>query len=136
MQRFVELLVCRAAGGVYIPCMADPVTLPLKVLGIESSCDETAASVLVLGEQGPEVLSDVILGQADQHALFGGVVPEIAARAHAETLDHVIAAAMREAGAEFADPTQSPPQPVPASSAGLWSGWSRPRPSRWRTISR
>jgi N6-L-threonylcarbamoyladenine synthase len=96
-QRFVELLVCRAARGVYIPSMA----APLKLLGIESSCDETAASVLVLGEQGSEVLSDVILGQADAHKLFGGVVPEIAARAHAETLDHVIAAAMREAGASF-----------------------------------
>ena len=68
---------------------------PLTVLGIETSCDETAAAVLRLDEGGPHVLSDIVLGQAAQHAPYKGVVPEIAARAHVEGLDATIAAAMR-----------------------------------------
>jgi len=77
---------------------------PLTVLGIETSCDETAAAVLRLDENGPpRVLSDIILGQAAQHAPYKGVVPEIAARAHVEGLDGVVAAAMRDAGVSFAD---------------------------------
>jgi N6-L-threonylcarbamoyladenine synthase len=76
---------------------------PLTVLGIETSCDETAAAVLRLDENGPHVLSDVVLGQAVHHAPYKGVVPEIAARAHVEGLDGVIAAAMGDAGLGFAD---------------------------------
>ncbi len=76
---------------------------PLTILGIETSCDETAAAVLRLDDAGPAVLSDVVLGQAIHHAPYKGVVPEIAARAHVEGLDGVIAAAMRDAGLEFAD---------------------------------
>jgi N6-L-threonylcarbamoyladenine synthase len=76
---------------------------PLTVLGIESSCDETAAAVLRLDESGPVVLSDIVLGQASQHAPYKGVVPEIAARAHVEGLDGVIAAAMADAKLDFAD---------------------------------
>lgn len=75
----------------------------ITILGIESSCDETAAAVLRLDENGPRVLADIVLGQAAQHAPYKGVVPEIAARAHVEGLDGVIAAAMREAGLRFAD---------------------------------
>ncbi len=76
---------------------------PLTVLGIETSCDETAAAVLRLDENGPRVLSDVVLGQAVHHAPYKGVVPEIAARAHVEGLDGVIAAAMRDAGLGYSD---------------------------------
>jgi N6-L-threonylcarbamoyladenine synthase len=77
---------------------------PLTVLGIETSCDETAAAVLRLDEQGrPHVISDVVLGQAAQHAPYKGVVPEIAARAHVEGLDGTIAAAMRGAKLSFAE---------------------------------
>jgi len=76
---------------------------PLTILGIETSCDETAAAVLRLDDAGPAVLSDVVLGQAIHHAPYKGVVPEIAARAHVEGLDGVIAAAMRDAGLGFAD---------------------------------
>ncbi|MGE0742187.1 MAG: tRNA (adenosine(37)-N6)-threonylcarbamoyltransferase complex transferase subunit TsaD [Hyphomonadaceae bacterium] len=76
---------------------------PLTILGIETSCDETAAAVLRLDEAGPRVLSDIVLGQASQHAPYKGVVPEIAARAHVEGLDGTIAAAMRDAGLAFAD---------------------------------
>ena len=60
------------------------------VLGIETSCDETAAAVLRDGvsENGPgEILSNIVLSQLEDHAPFGGVVPEIAARAHLEALD-------------------------------------------------
>ena len=76
---------------------------PLTVLGIETSCDETAAAVLRLEESGPKVLSDIVLGQAARHAPYRGVVPEIAARAHVEGLDGTIAAAMRDAGLGFAE---------------------------------
>ena len=60
--------------------MSDPVT----ILGIESSCDDTAAAVLRAGGE-PALLSSVVSSQTDLHAAFGGVVPEIAARAHALT---------------------------------------------------
>jgi len=70
------------------------------VLGIESSCDETAAAI-VRGEAAAgrgEILSDVVFDQMDLHAAYGGVVPEIAARAHAEKLDIAVAQALDEAG--------------------------------------
>jgi N6-L-threonylcarbamoyladenine synthase len=71
----------------------------LTVLGIETSCDETAAAVVRRGKDGRGViLSDIVLSQVEDHAAFGGVVPEIAARAHVEAIDSVIRAAMREAG--------------------------------------
>jgi N6-L-threonylcarbamoyladenine synthase len=72
------------------------------VLGIETSCDETAAAVVERRPDGSgRILSDVILSQVSDHAAFGGVVPEIAARAHVEALDGVVAAAMREAEVGF-----------------------------------
>jgi N6-L-threonylcarbamoyladenine synthase len=72
------------------------------VLGIETSCDETAAAVVASGSDGPgRILSNVILSQAADHAAFGGVVPEIAARAHVEALDGVVRAALDEAGVDF-----------------------------------
>jgi N6-L-threonylcarbamoyladenine synthase len=70
----------------------------LTVLGIETSCDETAAAVVRRGKDGRGIiLSDIVLSQIEDHAVFGGVVPEIAARAHVEALDGVVRAAMREA---------------------------------------
>ena len=68
---------------------------PMKVLGIETSCDETAAAVVADGHQ---VLSSVVSSQVDLHAAFGGVVPELASRAHVELLTPVIAEALVEAG--------------------------------------
>ena len=60
----------------------------LTVLGLESSCDETAAAVVRHAPgRPPEILSSIVAGQTELHAAFGGVVPEIAARAHAEKLD-------------------------------------------------
>jgi N6-L-threonylcarbamoyladenine synthase len=67
----------------------------LRVLGIETSCDETAAAV-VMG--GRHVLSSVVSSQVDLHARFGGVVPEVASRAHVELLTPVVAEALLEAG--------------------------------------
>jgi len=77
---------------------------PLTVLGIETSCDETAASVVRGTPPGPgEILSNVVLDQASAHRPYGGVVPEIAARAHVEVLDGVIAQALDEAHLALAD---------------------------------
>ena len=70
------------------------------VLGIETSCDETAAAV-VTGERN--MLANLVLSQCADHAPYGGVVPEIAARSHVEHLDGLIARAMDEAGVDFAD---------------------------------
>jgi N6-L-threonylcarbamoyladenine synthase len=66
-----------------------------SILGIETSCDETAASVVVDGET---ILSSVVSSQVDLHARFGGVVPEIASRAHTELITPVVAQALVEAG--------------------------------------
>jgi N6-L-threonylcarbamoyladenine synthase len=90
-------------GGEALRLCPVDMTKPLTVLGVETSCDETAAAVVRLEASGPRVLSDVVLGQVAQHAPYKGVVPEIAARAHVEGLDGTIAAAMRDAGQGFAD---------------------------------
>ena len=75
----------------------------MLVLGIETTCDETAAAVVRRHENGcGEILSNVILSQSAEHAAYGGVVPEIAARAHVEVLDLIIAKAMVEARTSFA----------------------------------
>jgi len=70
----------------------------IRVLGIETSCDETAASVVELRDGKPGILSSIVLSQVAEHAAFGGVVPEIAARAHVEALDGVVEAALADAG--------------------------------------
>lgn len=75
---------------------------PLTILGIESSCDDTGAALVRQGPDGAQVLSNVVAGQTDLHAAFGGVVPEIAARAHAEKLDLVVEEALAQAGLTLA----------------------------------
>lgn len=76
----------------------------LTVLGIETSCDETAAAVVRGIPPGPgEILSNVVLSQIEAHGPFGGVVPEIAARAHVERLDALITRALKEAGVSLHD---------------------------------
>ena len=74
--------------------------LSMIVLGIETSCDETAAAVV---DADRRILSNIVLSQLEAHAPYGGVVPEIAARAHVEAVDDVVAQAMYEAGAKFTD---------------------------------
>ncbi len=74
-------------------------THTLTFLGLESSCDDTAAAVVRHTVGGSaEILSSVVVGQTELHAAFGGIVPEIAARAHAEKLDHAAEAALLQAG--------------------------------------
>jgi N6-L-threonylcarbamoyladenine synthase len=70
----------------------------LTLLGLETSCDETAAAVVRLVGGRAEVLSSVVLSQVDEHAAFGGVVPEIAARSHVEAIAPVTRQALAEAG--------------------------------------
>src|SRR3954447_23076944 len=71
----------------------------MLVLGIETTCDETAAAVVERGADGRgRILSNVVLSQIDEHAAFGGVVPEIAARAHVEAIDAIVVEAMQQAG--------------------------------------
>ena len=69
------------------------------ILGIESSCDETAASLITENEQGiPIVLSNIISSQVDVHKEFGGVVPELAARSHMEKIDWIVLKAINKSG--------------------------------------
>ncbi len=79
-----------------------PVSGPFlaPVLGIESSCDETAAAVL---DADGRILAEAVLGQEREHAPFGGVVPEIAARAHLAHLPDLVRRVMAQAGLGFAE---------------------------------
>ncbi|MDD3019433.1 MAG: tRNA (adenosine(37)-N6)-threonylcarbamoyltransferase complex transferase subunit TsaD [Alphaproteobacteria bacterium] len=70
----------------------------MNILGIETSCDETGVAVVT---DTREVLSHLVLSQIDTHQIFGGVVPEIAARAHLDHLDHLIGEAMNRSGLDF-----------------------------------
>ena len=77
-------------------------TEDIYILGIESSCDETAAAVV---KNGREVLSNVISSQIDLHTLYGGVVPEIASRKHIEKINQVVQQALKEAQMTWDDIT-------------------------------
>ena len=72
----------------------------VRILALETSCDETAAAVI---EDGRKILSNVVFSQIDLHELYGGVVPEIASRAHMEACDRVVDQALREAGTALAE---------------------------------
>mgnify|MGYP003343503643 CR=1 FL=1 len=74
----------------------------MRVLGIESSCDETSASV-VEGDGASATLRSLAILSQDVHAIFGGVVPEIASRAHLTAIGPVVAHALREAQLELSD---------------------------------
>jgi N6-L-threonylcarbamoyladenine synthase len=75
----------------------------MLVLGIETTCDETAAAVVERQSDGSgRILSNVVRSQTDEHARFGGVVPEIAARAHVDLLDGIVDRAMKDAGVSYA----------------------------------
>jgi N6-L-threonylcarbamoyladenine synthase len=71
-----------------------------RILGIETSCDETAVAVV---DDGRSIRSSVVASQADLHARYGGVVPEVASRAHVELIDAVLAEALVEAGADLSE---------------------------------
>ena len=72
----------------------------MLVLGIETACDDTSVAIV---ENGQEILSNIIWTQKDVHARFGGVVPELAARRHAEIISQVTQEALDKAGITFAD---------------------------------
>ena len=72
----------------------------MRILGIESSCDETAAAVV---EDGKRLLSNVINSQIDIHAEYGGVIPEIAARSHLEVINPVINKVLADANCTWDD---------------------------------
>lgn len=94
----------------------------LTVLGLESSCDDTAAAVVRHGENGAEVLSSVVHGQTELHSAFGGVVPEIAARAHAEKLDTCVVQALADAGLGLSDMDAVAVTAGPGLIGGVMSG--------------
>lgn len=78
-------------------------TQTVTVLGIESSCDETAAAIVRLEGGRTEIISEIVHSQIDEHTPYGGVVPEIAARAHAEIADETVAEVLLESGISLAD---------------------------------
>ncbi len=73
------------------------------VLGMESSCDETSAAIVRMEEGRREILSNIVASQIEIHRLYGGVVPEIASRAHIEAVSGITAQALREAGVALSD---------------------------------
>ncbi len=100
----------------------DPTSRDLIFLGIESSCDDTGAAVLRGHPGAARVLSSVVAGQADLHAPFGGVVPEIAARAHAEKLDTCVAQALAQSGLSLSDMDAIAVTAGPGLIGGVLSG--------------
>lgn len=76
----------------------------MRVLGLETTCDETGAAIVSLMADGRgEIVANEVLSQIAEHAAYGGVVPEIAARAHVEVIDRLVGRAMDKAGLSFAD---------------------------------
>ena len=71
------------------------------ILGIETSCDETAASIIQQEKKGVRILSNVVSSQTDVHKKFGGVVPELAARSHLEKIDLIVKKAIKDSGVEL-----------------------------------
>ncbi len=101
------------------PALADSLT----ILGIESSCDDTAAAIVRQVEGArPEIMSSQVFGQTDLHAAFGGVVPEIAARAHAEKLDFMVEAALKEADLNLSNVDAIAVTAGPGLIGGVMSG--------------
>src|SRR5271157_3980964 len=80
--------------------MTEKMPMEIRILGIESSCDETAAAVVV---DGRKILSSVVASQVDIHRKYGGVVPELASREHLRAIVPVVRAALGQAGVTLAD---------------------------------
>ena len=92
-------------------------------LGLESSCDETAAAIVAVGSgETARIISSVIYDQSDLHQSFGGVVPEIAARAHAERMDICVVEALRKASLDLCDVTGIGVTAGPGLIGGVLSG--------------
>jgi len=98
-------------------------TRTLTILGLESSCDDTAAAVVrQVGDELPEVLSSIVFGQNELHSAYGGVVPEIAARAHAEKLDICVREALDKSGMSLSDLDAVAVTAGPGLIGGVMSG--------------
>lgn len=97
-------------------------TKTVTILGIESSCDDTGAAVVRLSADDGTVLSNHVVGQNDLHADFGGVVPEIAARAHAERVDISVETALAQAGMKLSDMDAIAVTAGPGLIGGVLSG--------------
>lgn len=99
----------------------------LTILGLESSCDDTAAAIVRVGAgestgESAEILAQTVHGQAQLHAAFGGVVPEIAARAHAEKLDTCVIEVLRQSGLALRDMDAIAVTAGPGLIGGVMSG--------------
>lgn len=100
-----------------------PMVQTLTILGLESSCDDTAAAVVRQTDGEPaQVLSSVVHGQTELHSAYGGVVPEIAARAHAEKLDICVRQALDQAGLTLGDIDAVAVTAGPGLIGGVMSG--------------
>lgn len=97
-------------------------TRTITILGLESSCDDTAAALVRVGSDRAQILSSVVDGQTDLHAAFGGVVPEIAARAHAEKLDICIKQALTHANMDLSQVDAIAVTAGPGLIGGVLSG--------------
>ncbi|MBQ2377076.1 MAG: tRNA (adenosine(37)-N6)-threonylcarbamoyltransferase complex transferase subunit TsaD, partial [Clostridia bacterium] len=75
----------------------------MYILGLESSCDETSAAVVEMGEGKRRILSNIVASQIDVHRLYGGVVPEIASRAHIEAVSKITREALETAGVKLSE---------------------------------
>jgi N6-L-threonylcarbamoyladenine synthase len=96
----------------------------ITVLGIETSCDETAAAVVRLENGRAVVLSERVASQTEEHALYGGVVPEIAARAHVERLDSLVRMTMDDSGISWDDLSGVAATAGPGLIGGVMAGLS------------
>lgn len=95
----------------------------LTILGLESSCDDTAAAIVRVRDGAPaQILAQTVMGQGQLHAAFGGVVPEIAARAHAEKLDLCVAEVLRTSGLDLRDMDAIAVTAGPGLIGGVMSG--------------
>jgi len=97
-------------------------TRTITILGLESSCDDTAAALVRVGHDRAQILSSVVDGQTDLHAAFGGVVPEIAARAHAEKLDICVKQALTQANMDLSQVDAIAVTAGPGLIGGVLSG--------------
>lgn len=102
------------------------------VLGIETSCDETGVGVV----RGTTLLADAIASSVDEHARFGGVVPEVASRAHLEAMVPTIERALKEAGVSARDLDGIAVTAGPGLAGRCWWASRRPRRTRTRSASR
>jgi hypothetical protein len=100
------------------------------VLGIETSCDETGVGIV----RGTTLLADAVATSVEEHGRFGGVVPEIASRAHLESMVPTVQRALDEAGARGDGDAPSPR--APAWPVRCWSASRRPRPTPTHSTSR